>query len=270
MTVSAIATAPAASAAAQLVHGQVMHERLRPATNRFVYRVCYVRINLARLAEADRVTRWFGVDRWRPLSLRTRDYGPRDGSSLDAWMRALLREHGMAADGDIWLQTFPRVAGYVFNPVNFWQCYDRDGRLHAVLAEVNSTFGETHRYLLQIATSGPHAGSAVASKQLHVSPFCQVTGEYRFRFQLGADAHHVAIDYHDDQGLLLKTAVGGRPLPLGGVTALRALLRYPLLGVAIVARIHWQALRLWRKRVPFFGKPPVRLPDTTVHQETAR
>ncbi len=265
-------TLPITTPSAQLVHGQVMHERLRPARNRFVYPVCYVRLNLARLdADAGALTsRWFGVDCWRPLSLRTRDYGPRDGASLDAWMRALLREHDIDADGEIWLQTFPRVAGYVFNPVSFWQCYDAAGRLAAVLAEVNSTFGETHRYLLRMATTGPHAGTAIATKLLHVSPFCEVKGEYRFRFRLGELAQHTAIDYHDDDGLLLKTAVSGRPVPLTAAAARRALLRYPLLGVAIVARIHWQALRLWRKRVPFFSKPPARLPDTTVHQETAR
>ncbi|MET0268489.1 MAG: DUF1365 domain-containing protein [Duganella sp.] len=255
------------SIAAQLVHGQVVHERLRPAHNRFTYPVCYVRLNLARLDAAN--SRWFGIDRWRPLSVRSRDYGPRDGSSLDAWMRALLRQHGIAADGEIWLQTFPRVLGYVFNPVSFWQCYDSAGRLCAVLAEVNSTFGETHRYLLSLTTDNANA-NASAGKQLHVSPFCQVQGEYRFRFRLGSGAHCINIDYHDADGLLLKTAVAGHPQPLTDGAVLRALLRYPLLGFAIVARIHWQALRLWRKGVPFFRKPPARQPDTTIHQESAR
>ncbi|MBC8982384.1 DUF1365 domain-containing protein [Pseudomonas lurida] len=253
-----------------MVRGQVMHERLRPAHNRFVYPVCSVRVNLARLdADANALkSRWFGVNCWRPLSLRTRDYGPRDGSSLDAWMRALLREHGMAADGEIWLQTFPRVAGHIFNPVSFWQCYDAEGRLATVLAEVNSTFGETHRYLLHIANSGALAGTAVATKLLHVSPFCELKGEYRFRFRLGDAFQNIAIDYHDADGLLLKTAVSGRLVPLTDAAARSAMLRYPHMGVAIVVRIHWQALRLWCKRVPFFSKPPARLPDTSVHQES--
>jgi hypothetical protein len=86
----------------------------------------------------------------RPLSLRTRDYGPRDGSDLELWMRTLLAEQGIAADGEIWLQTFPRVLGYAFNP-SAWHCHDAHGRLRAVLAEVN-TFGETHRYLLRWPT----------------------------------------------------------------------------------------------------------------------
>ena len=136
------------NAPAQLIHARVMHARLRPALHRFVYPVFYVRLNLARLDECQ--SGWFGVDLRRPLSLRTHDYGPRDGSGLEQWMRTLLATHGIAADGEIWLQTFPRVLGYAFNPVSFWYCHDTHGRLRAVLAEVNNTFGETHRYLLQV------------------------------------------------------------------------------------------------------------------------
>lgn len=253
---------------AQLVHGQVMHARVRPVPHRFVYPVFYVRLNLARLEACN--SRWFGVDRWRPLSIRSRDYGPRDGSSLELWMRALLREHDICADGEIWLQTFPRVAAYAFNPINFWHCHDADGTLRAVLAEVNNTFGETHRYLLRIAAADGPRGTASAAKQMHVSPFCQVQGHYRFRFRLGGATHCTSIDYHDAEGLLLRTALSGQPVPMTGRSVLGALLRYPLLGVGIVARIHWQALRLWLKRVPFFSKPPAPIHHTTVHQETVR
>lgn len=254
--------------AAQLVHGQVMHARLRPVPHRFVYPLFYVRLNLARLDECN--SRWFGVDRWRPLSIRRRDYGPRDGSSLEQWLRALLREHQIDADGEIWLQTFPRVAGYVFNPVSFWHCHDADGRLCAVLAEVRNTFGESHRYLMRIAATAGGAGTASADKQLHVSPFCQVEGEYRFRFRLGGARHCTRLDYHDNDGVLLRTALSGRAVPMTDRALAGALLRYPLLGLGIVFRIHWQALRLWRKRVPFFSKPPAPAHHTTVHQETAR
>lgn len=256
---------PEAMPAAQLMQGQVMHARLRPAPNRFVYPVFYVRLNLAQLEQAG--TRWFGIDRWRPLSVRTRDYGPRDGSSLEAWMRQLLASHGIRADGQIWLQTFPRVFGYVFNPVSFWHCHDTDGQLRAVLAEVNSTFGETHRYLLTLGAADGQHRSIQASKQMHVSPFCAVEGHYRFRFRLAQHAHSTSIDYYDQRGLLLRTSVSGRPQALDDRAVLAALLRFPLLGLGIVARIHWQALRLWLKRVPFFRQPAAPLQSTTVHQE---
>lgn len=249
------------SAPAQLVHARVMHARLRPVLHRFVYPVFYVRVNLDRLDSCQ--SAWFGIDHRRPLSLRTRDYGPRDGSDLASWMRALLAAHGVQADGAIWLQTFPRVFGYVFNPVSFWHCHDASGRLRAVLAEVNNTFGETHRYLLQLDGNGH--GACV--KQMHVSPFCATSGGYHFRFRLDAARPHTAIDYHDDQGLLIRTTLSGRPQPMSGGAAAAALLRYPLLGLGIVFRIHWQALRLWLKGVPFFRKPPRSIPHITVHEE---
>ena len=134
--------------AAQLIRGQVMHERQRPVRHRFVYPVFYLRLDVARLDELN--SYWFGVDRRRPVSLHVRDYGPRDGSSLELWMRALLHEHGINAGGEILLQTFPRVFGFAFNPVSFWYCHDVEGGLRAVLAEVSNTFGETHRYLLRV------------------------------------------------------------------------------------------------------------------------
>ncbi|MYM26449.1 DUF1365 family protein [Duganella sp. FT135W] len=251
-------------APAQLIHARVMHARLRPVLHRFVYPVFYVRLNLARLEECQ--LRWFGVDRRRPLSLRTRDYGPRDGSSLEQWMRGLLSAHGIAADGEIWLQTFPRVLGYAFNPVSFWHCHDSAGRLRAVLAEVNNTFGETHRYLLQVSDDGV----ATCVKQMHVSPFCQVTGDYRFRFHLAAAQARTSIDYYDEQGLLIRTALAGRVEPMRDRALAAALLRYPLLGIGVVFRIHWQALRLWIKGVPFFRKPPRSTTHTTVHEEPLR
>ncbi len=248
-------------AAAQLVHARVMHARLRPVLHRFVYPVFYVRLNLARLADCQ--SAWFGIDRRAPLSLRTRDYGPRDGSDLQHWMRALLATHGVQADGEIWLQTFPRVFGYVFNPVSFWHCHDADGQLRAVLAEVNNTFGETHRYLLQLDSNG----GAVCLKQMHVSPFCETAGSYRFRFRLEARRPHTAIDYYDKHGLLIRTTLSGQPQPMTARAIAMAMLRYPLLGIGIVFRIHWQALRLWLKGVPFFRKPPRVLPHITVHEE---
>lgn len=245
--------------AALLVRGQVMHQRLRPVQHRFVYPVFYLRLNLARLGEAGNA--WFSIDRRRLMSLRQRDYGPRDGSDLHAWMRAQLAAAGLhQADGEIWLQTFPRLFGFVFNPVSFWYCHDRQGQLRAVLAEVNNTFGEHHRYLLTAPDGAPIDSTMEPSciKQLHVSPFCAVRGHYVFRFRDSASTAMTAIDYHDDASgqALMHTAVSGRIQPLTAGAALGALCRQPWLTVGIVLRIHWQALLLWRKRVPWFGSTP--------------
>jgi DUF1365 family protein len=243
--------------AAWLLTGQVMHERLRPKHHRFTYPVFYVRCDLDRLASLDHG--WFGIDRWRLLSLHQRDHGPCDGSDLATWMRAQLSAAGLdVANGRIWLQAFPRVFGYAFNPVSFWFCHDRDGQLRALLAEVRNTFGDRHSYLLSAAGNAPITVETELKcrKVLHVSPFCRVEGSYEFRVRETPNSASVSIVYRDADGLLIRTALGGRLRPLTRSTALAALIRQPLLTVGVVARIHWQALRLAIKRVPFHGKKP--------------
>ena len=130
-----------------LFFGEVMHSRLRPRRNRFVYRVFFLRVRVDRLDTLRGPL--FSLDRWNLFSLHRRDHGARDESELEPWIRGLLAHEGLdSADGEIWLQTFPRMLGYVFNPVSFWLCHDRAGALRTVLCEVNNTFGERHNYLL--------------------------------------------------------------------------------------------------------------------------
>lgn len=246
-----------ADPAALLLTGKVMHERLRPTRHRFTYPVFYVRCDLDRLASLH--SGWFGIDCWRPLSLYRRDHGPRDGSELATWMRAQLSQAGIKeANGRIWLQAFPRVFGYAFNPVSFWFCHDRDGRLRVLMAEVRNTFGECHDYLLSADGNVPITAETrlICRKVLHVSPFCRVEGGYTFRIKESPGRASVSIDYHDADGLLLRTALSGRLTPLTRAAARAALLRQPLLTVGVIARIHWQALRLAFRNAPFYGKNP--------------
>ncbi|MDR5822850.1 DUF1365 domain-containing protein [Caballeronia sp. LZ043] len=241
---------------ARLLTGRVMHERLRPAHHRFDYPVCYVECDVAGLDALQ--SSWFGIDRTRLFALFTRDHGPRDGSNLEHWMRARLAEAGIPADGVIRLLTIPRVLGRGFNPVSFWFCHDRAGALRALYADVRNTFGERRGYLLSapdhaVITAGTEL---TCRKTLHVSPFCDVTGDYTFRVRRRGAHLSLAIDYRDPDGLLIRTALGLDARPLTAALAWRTLLRQPLLAAGVIVRIHWQALRLWLKRVPFHGRHP--------------
>lgn len=244
-------TAPGAS----VLLGRVMHERVWPLHNRFVYPAFYVRLPLSNLHAADGAC--FGVDRRRLLSLRSRDYGARDGSDLLAWVRSLLLEAGLDASGEVYLQTMPRILGYAFNPINCWYCHDAQGRLRAILADVNSTFGERHRYLLGAPDGGDIGvqSELTCHKRMHVSPFCEVTGRYRFRVLERAGRGVLSIDYHDGKRLVLRTAVGGTLRPATQLALWGALLHQPLLTFGVVVKIHWQALRLWWRRLPVHRKP---------------
>jgi len=245
--------------APELCFGTVFHHRLRPAAHRFIYRVFFLRIPLSRLHVLS--NRWLSCERFNLLSFYARDYGPRDGSDLLAWARARLLAAGRHdVDGEIVLQTFPRLLGYVFNPISIWYCYDRSGVLRAAICEVSNTFGERHDYVLSPPDHTPIGAYTWlrADKQLHVSPFCQVRGHYRFRFDQQATRCSAVVDYYDGAGdneRLISTVVAGTATMLNAQTTLRAFLTYPLFTLGVLARIHWQAFKLWRKHVPWYRKP---------------
>ena len=247
---------PAAQPAAVrplLAIGEVRHTRLRPAHNRFAYPTFFLMLPMRTLRQAPDAA--LARNRFALLSFHDTDHGQGSPDAL-AWVEALLAREGVTdADGEIWLQTYPRVLGYVFKPVSFWYAHRRDGSLAAVLAEVNNTFGERHCYLL----TGEQLGfgrELSTDKVFHVSPFCEVRGRYRFRFMRTGERVVARIEHDDEAGPLLVTSVSGRLEPLSGRSARRALLAMPLMSLGVTARIHWQAWRLWRKHVPFFRKPP--------------
>jgi len=251
------------TARAMISMGSVRHQRLRPASNVFSYGVFTLMLPLRTLGDSALGSKLCSRNRFNLLSFHDSDHG--DGKTpLLLWIDQLLLSEGITdADGEVWLQTFPRVLGYVFNPVSFWFCHRHDGALRAIVCEVNNTFGERHCYLLDSGGVMQWGQSHTASKVFHVSPFCAVDGSYRFRFMRtlqnikGANTERIVarIDYHDAQGPLLLTSVSGKLRALNDVRAAQAFLRYPLMSFGVIARIHWQALRLFIKRVPFFSKP---------------
>jgi DUF1365 family protein len=234
--------------------GQVRHTRLRPAQHAFAYRTFFVVLPMRTLRQHGDAA--LAINRAGLLSFHDQDHGDgrtaAQGGAL-AWMEETLRAHGIDdADGEIWLHTYPRVLGYVFKPVSFWYCHRQDGSLRAIVAEVNNTFGERHCYLLDQPRWG---AELTADKVFHVSPFCKVEGIYRFRF-LRTDTHVVARIAHDDaHGPLILTSVSGELQLATRKAQWQALLQHPLMSLMVIVRIHWHALQLWLKRVPFFSKP---------------
>lgn len=247
-----------APAQVQIGFGQVRHTRLRPVRHAFAYSTFFLMLPLRSMQRHGSGALAHNRAAW--LSFHDADHGDGRGAAQGgalAWLDELLRREGIAdADGEIWLHCYPRVLGYTFKPVSFWYCQRRDGSLRAIVAEVNNTFGERHCYLLD----APRYGHDLhAAKVFHVSPFCRVEGEYRFRFArtvLGGAHRTVAcVDLDDATGLLLQTSVSGVLEPLTHTAQFKALLCYPAMTLGLIARIHWQAVRLWHKRVPFFSKP---------------
>jgi hypothetical protein len=141
-----------------------------------------------------------------------------------------------------------------------------------VLAEVSNTFGGHHDYLLFNPDHSPlrDGQELKADKQFHVSPFCEVEGNYRFRFSVREQRIVAHIDYDDAGGPLLLTAISGRTQALSALALLAAFLRMPLLTLGVMARIHWQALKLWIKGVPFVGAHTKLQPPPQPIEETSK
>ena len=180
----------------------------------------------------------FSINRWNLASFYYRDHGARDGSAPLDWIRQVLRDADIdCADGEVWLQCFPRLLGYVFNPVSFWFCEDRHAKLRAILVEVNNTFGESHAYLLAHADQRPIQDGELleARKQFHVSPFFPVEGRYRFRFTQDKQPTRARIDYRDMDGPLLNTAITGQAQALSADAIWRAWVSYPLMTLTLRA-----------------------------------
>jgi len=249
---------------AKINFGVVKHQRLRPAKNAFGYGVFTVSIPMrARRTNPDLLQdHGLSDNRWGLCAFFDKDHGLGESNSLDWIERILAENHVPNIDGEIWLQTFPRVLGYVFNPVSFWICTRANGKVQAVLAEVNNTFGERHCYLLyKDSGEALRSGETLTSKKVfHVSPFCEVRGDYHFRFLFPQDSSSgknsvCRIELHEDGKPLINTSISGTSRPLSQANVILALMRYPLMSLGVIFRIHWQALKLWLKGVPFHSKP---------------
>ncbi|CAN5522867.1 DUF1365 domain-containing protein [soil metagenome] len=235
--------------------GQVRHTRLRPALNAFAYPGYFLMLPLRSMhAAPPGAPQALAHNRRAALSFFDSDHGDGRANAV-GWLDELLAANGIHdALGEAWLHCYPRVLGYTFKPVSFWYCHRQDGVLRAIVVEVNNTFGERHCYLLDQPRYG---AELTAAKTFHVSPFCNVEGGYRFRFMTNADRTRTVarIDYDDAAGPVLQTSVSGALEPVTPASIRRALWRHPAMTLGVIARIHWQALKLYFKHVRFFGKP---------------
>jgi len=248
---------------ALLGRGQVMHARLVPRLHAFRYPSWFLMLPMRRLRTHPTLP-GVAINRRGIVSFHDLDHGDGQGDAL-GWVERLLHSQGVHADGEIWLQTFPRLWGWVFKPVSFWYAHGADGHLRAVVAEVNNTFGERHAYVLHADDPTDHlpwGAPLQARKVLHVSPFCQPSGRYRFRFMRTARTAEpgerllARVDHDDESGQpLLRTSWSGNLQPLTHRALWWACAAMPLQSLSVVARIHWHALRLWLKHVPLYTHP---------------
>lgn len=243
-----------------LFPGLVMHHRLRPFRHRFVYRVFSLLLDLDRLDLLDRRLRLFSVERWNLFSFRNRDHGARDGSALRPWVETRLAEIGLdLGEGPIRLLCFPRMLGYVFNPLSVYFCYDPASSLRAIVYEVKNRLGQQRAYTLPVLEQRADGQIRQAcGKDFYVSPFIDLDAGYRFKLIPPRDRLSVVIQEEVEAGTQLVASLTGRRVALSDRQLLRAALRVPFMTQKVTAGIHWEALKLWLKGARF--RSPDHLP----------
>ncbi len=237
-----------------LYEGTLMHSRREPKRHAFTYPISYWLLDLDELPALDKRLRLVSVNRRNLVTFRDRDHFDGDKPIK----QAVIDFVGDPTIERVLMLTQLRVFGFVFNPVSFYWCYRRASdnpeqwELACMVSELNNTFGERLPEVLH----GP-ALRYEHEKRLHVSPFFPVEGSYEYAFSQPGDEVWARMHFRDGAGHRPLTAVlHGRRRELTNGSVLRTLLRYPLMPVQVIALIHWQALRLWLKRVPFHHKPP--------------
>jgi DUF1365 family protein len=251
----------------------VMHHRFAPRSHRFAYRIFMLAMDLDELGSVAKGNPLLSINSRNLYSFRESDYLPTaerlhngdtkgngtDGTDLKSRVLGYLSERGVEIPGGrIVLVTLPRVAGYMFNPVSFYFCYDQAGKPAAAIAEVTNTFREMKPYFLGTGRASEQTGETTFECRLpkffYVSPFSDVDVDFDFHIRDLGESLSIRIDDFKGEDRTLTSTLTGRRRPLTAARLAWCTVKYPLITLKIIALIHVHALILHLKRVPFFAK----------------
>jgi uncharacterized protein len=250
---------PAPAEAACLYRGEVMHARLKPFGHRFSYRVFNLLIDLDQLEKAKALSALFSVNRFNLVSFHEADHRHEpSGASLRQELNAILATAGLAEPAArITLLCYPRILGFVFNPISVYFAYDTEDRLAAAIYEVRNTFGHRHTYVARVE-DGELTDAGLRQhreKLLHVSPFVGMDAAYDFRILPPGKLVRLRIMETENAKPLLAATLVARKMPLTSLGLAKEMLRAPLLTLKVVAGIHYEAVKLWLKGARYYSIP---------------
>ena len=232
-----------------IYNGDVIHKRFRPKKHFFKYKVFSLFIDLSELGEIEKKIPFFSYNKINLISFFDKDHGDRDGSSLKVWVEKNLNSLEIEkSEIKIKLLCYPRILGYVFNPLSIFFVYNKNSSLIAILYEVKNTFGEQHTYVFKVDTNEKLIKNN-CKKKFYVSPFMDLSSEYFFKILNPGNKLSVIIDQRDQEGKLLYASQDGIRSELSSKNLIFSYLKHPLMTFKIIAAIHFEALRLWAKGV---------------------
>ncbi len=240
---------------AAIYRGEVVHARLHPVSHKLRYRVFSLLLDVDRVSEIDERLRLFSVDRFNLFSLRQRDHGHRDGTTLAQFVAEQVRHAGLqdqVARSVVLL--YPRILGFAFNPLTVYWCLDASGEPLLMIYEVRNTFGEDVTYVLKAGEKHGTAWTHGIAKAFYVSPFNDVEGDYTFHVTSPADDLTVGVALKTRQPIL-RTHFRGQATALTDGALLKMFVAYPAMTAKIVGGIHWEAAKLWFKGLTLKTRP---------------
>jgi len=238
--------------------GTIRHRRSKPARHEFTYPLFMAFLDVDRIPELMRVSPLAGYNRFNWASFHERDHFGNPAMTLRQRLVADAAEQGIRLpEGPIFMLTHLRYLGYTFNPISLFYCYNREGRIETIMAEVNSTFGETHNYWLSAANqfASPDSRMYRCPKAMHVSPFMPMELDYRFVLPPPGEQLIAHMNTMDGERSSFDATLRLRREPWSAASLRRALLRFPWVTAKVIAAIHWEALRLYCKKVPVYTHP---------------
>ncbi len=234
--------------------GNVIHKRFKPKEHFFKYKVFSLFIDLSELEEIEKKIPFFSYNKINLISFFDKDHGDRNGSSLSDWVIKNIKQQGIETRNiKIKLLCYPRILGYVFNPLSIFFIYDKNSCLIAILYEVKNTFGEQHTYIFKIENKSKLVENN-CKKKFFVSPFMDLDSTYYFKILCPEDTLSVVIDQRDNEGKLLFASQDGKRIDLSSKNLLFLYLKHPLMTFKIISAIHFEALRLWTKGIKLVKK----------------
>ena len=237
-----------------IYNGSVIHKRFKPKKHFFKYKVFSLFIDLSELNELNRKLKFFSINKFNLISFYEKDHGERDGSSLINWVKLNLSNNNISSENiKIKLLCYPRILGYVFNPLSIFFIYDKNDKLISILYEVKNTFGEQHTYVFKVESDEKLIQNN-CSKKFHVSPFIEMNCNYFFRILNPVESLSVIIDQYDKEGKILFASQDGKRTDLTNKNLMNSYLKHPLMTFKIISAIHFEAFKLWIKGIKFIKK----------------